>query len=422
MKRLTLLFVLCALLLCSTASAAAYSANMLSPGLRILADAEVMIRSGVVSGEISFSPDDFLRAVGGDIPTVTVTALPPASDGTLMFGSSPVVVNQSMKLSSVSSLRFVPAKGCTSSSFRFKAGGEYSMECLLKYTDCVNAPPVAGASKGDVAVWTQRDITTYGTLSATDPENDALVFEITKYPENGILELLSQSGGDYRYTPCDGVMGSDSFTYTVRDEWGNYASEVTVLVDIDRELTDLVFADMEGHWAHNAALVMAAENIMDVSSDRGALYFHPDREITREDFLVTVMKALGAGEISPADTVFADDSEISEEASGYIARAYDLGVIKGSSENSLLCFHPKDSITRAEAAVILNAILGAGEPETVPVFADNSAVPAWAKGSLYALTNAGIFNGTGAGNLSPNDKLSRAQTAQILLTVKKLYQ
>ncbi|MBO5126135.1 MAG: S-layer homology domain-containing protein, partial [Clostridia bacterium] len=35
------------------------------------------------------------------------------------------------------------------------------------------------------------------------------------------------------------------------------------------------------------------------------------------------------------------------------------------------------------------------------------------------LSDAGIFTGTGAGNLSPNASLSRAQTAQILLTVKK---
>ena len=70
-------------------------------------------------------------------------------------------------------------------------------------------------------------------------------------------------------------------------------------------------------------------------------------------------------------------------------------------------------------AVILNAIIGADEPETVPVFADHSSVPVWAQGSLYALSNAGIFTGTGSGNLSPNASLSRAQTAQILLTVKK---
>ena len=84
-------------------------------------------------------------------------------------------------------------------------------------------------------------------------------------------------------------------------------------------------------------------------------------------------------------------------------------------------FKPDEKITRAEAAVILNSIIGAGEPDTIPVFLDNSAVPAWAKSSIYALTNEGIFKGTGEGNISPNAVLSRAQTAEILLCVKKTY-
>jgi len=107
------------------------------------------------------------------------------------------------------------------------------------------------------------------------------------------------------------------------------------------------------------------------------------------------------------------------ESTGYISRAYNLGIIKGVQENGELYFKPSSTITRAEAAVILNAILGAEEPDTVPVFADHSSVPVWAQGSLYALSAAGIFTGTGQGNLSPNASLSRAQTAQILLTVKK---
>ena len=217
------------------------------------------------------------------------------------------------------------------------------------------------------------------------------------------------------------MTGEDSFSYVVRDEWGNYSEEASVLIDIDKAAADLVFADMDGHWAHNAALVMAAENAMTVKSVNGQLYFHPDESISREDFLVTVMKALGAGEIEPCTTVFADHAELASESTGYVARAYNLGIIKGIQENGELYFKPSSTITRAEAAVILNAIIGADEPETVPVFADHSSVPAWAQGSLYALSNAGIFTGTGSGNLSPNASLSRAQTAQILLTVKKIY-
>lgn len=420
MKRILISLLLFSIAASLASTAFAYSPGLLSPALKNLAEDEYMIRSGIVSGEIGFTQSDFERAVGCSLDSITITALPPSSDGTLFYGNAPLAVNQVISSAGLSQLRFVPTKNCSSSSFRFKAGGDYSIECLLKYTDSANSAPVISANDA-IAVWTQQDITTYGTLSASDADGDALTFEIVRYPERGIVELTDASSGNYRYTPMNGIKGDDSFVYVVRDEWGNYSEEATVVIDIDEAAADLVFADMDGHWAYNAAIVMAADGAMDAESVGGELYFKPDEEITREDFLVTVMKALGAGEIEPCTTIFADDSAISTEASGYVARAYELGIIKGSEEGGLLCFKPKESITRAEAAVILNSIIGADEPDTLPVFADSSAVPAWAKGSMYALSDAGIFKGTGSGNISPNDVLNRAQTAQILLTVKKIY-
>ncbi|MBR4896625.1 MAG: S-layer homology domain-containing protein, partial [Clostridia bacterium] len=173
------------------------------------------------------------------------------------------------------------------------------------------------------------------------------------------------------------------------------------------------------HWAHNAALVMASVGAMDVRAVGGALLFDPDTAVTREDFLVTVMKALGAGDLEPTETVFADDAMIAPSASGYVARAYALGIIKGQDEGGALWFRPKDTVTRAEAAVILNAIIGAEESDAVAVFADSASVPAWARSSLSALTSAGIFRGTGAGTISANRGLTRAEVAEILLNVRK---
>ena len=433
MKRLyVLLFSVLLTAASAPAGAVSHYGGMLSPGFMNLAEDFAMVKSGLVAGEITFTAEDFAKALGTSANGITVTALPPDSAGKLFLGDAPVLSNQIISREALHKLRFVPGKDCTEASFRFKSGGEYSMDCVLRYTDSVNlAPAIVYSGTADAVqtagnvntpqLWTQRDIAAYGSLSSSvrDPEGDPLLFEITRYPENGILRLTNPQNGDYCYTPCDGVTGEDSFSYVVRDEWGNYSEEVSVIIDIDKAAADLVFADMDGHWAHNAAIVMAAENAMDVETSGGNLYFRPDEEISREDFLVTVMKTLGAGEIEPCTTVFADHYEMAPESTGYISRAYNLGIIKGIPEDGSLYFRPTDTITRAEAAVILNAILGAEEPDTVPVFADHSSVPVWAQGSLYALSNAGIFTGTGSGNLSPNALLSRAQTAQILLTVKK---
>lgn len=405
----------------SAAQAGAYSGGMLSPAMKILADEEVMIRSATVNGDITFSEQDFSRAVGCDFDYITITALPPTSDGVLYYGDVPCVVNQMISSSSAGKLSYRSANGSGESSFRFKAGSDYSMVCKLCYTDSVNLAPVISSSSETIAVWTQCDVSTYGRLSGSDPDGDDIHFEIVSYPTNGILKLTNSSSGDYIYTPCDGMTGNDSFTYIVRDCYGKYSTECEVSVRIDPREIELVFEDMDEHWAYNAALVMASEDAMDIRSVGGKLYFDPDESITREEFIVTVMKSFGSGTVDKRDTVFADNSEISENSRGYIARAAELGLIKGSYENGEYYFKPSDCITRAEAAVVLNSIIGAEVPDAIPVFADVGSVPTWAKGAMYALSDVGIFKGNGDGNISPNETLNRGETAQIIMTVMQLY-
>ncbi len=421
MKRLFALGILFAALLILPVRAAA--STLLSPGLGVLADGQEMIVAGLVTGDIRFREADFVNAVGCAVDSVTVTSLPPAADGRLLLGDAPVAAGQQISAKSLSSLRFVPASGCRESSFRFRAAGDYSIPCLLRYTDESNAAPVAAKpseNAGDaIACWTQQDIAVWDTLEGSDPEGDALFFEIADYPKNGLIELTDAARGSYRYTPFDRVRGTDSFTYTVRDAWGHYSAPRTVTVTVSKPASGMKLSDMEGHWAHNAALVMASEGAMNVRAQNGALLFDPDEPVAREDFLMTVMKALGAGELEPARTVFADDALISPAASGYVARACSLGIIRGEEADGALWFRPKETVTRAEAAVILNAIIGAEESDAVAVFADSASVPAWARSSLSALTSAGIFRGTGAGTISANCGLSRAEVAQILLNVRK---
>lgn len=416
-----IVYLCCATVTASPAASGRSTAGMLSPALEVISYGSVMVKSGVVTGTISFSREDFERGIGASVDAVTFTSLPSAKEGRLMYNGSAVTVGQTISSSGLSEIKYVPAGTAVGSSFRFKTSGGYSIECMLRYTDTINLAPTAAKSGDALAVWTQTDIQVFGTLSGSDPEGDAIVFEIVKYPERGILKLTDASSGQYYYTPCTGECGKDEFTYVVRDEWGHYSEEATVVVEIDQAAADLCFADMDGHWAQNAAVIMLAEGAMDAETVDGKVLFEPDREITREEFIVTTMKFLGAGDIAPAATVFADGGLISPASSGYIARAYSLGIVNGIEKNGLLYFEPTSSVTRAEAAVILNSIIGAAEPDTIPVFADGDSVPAYARGSLYALTSEGIMSGTGNGNISPNGMLSRAQAAQILCKIKKMY-
>ncbi len=419
----TLTRILTVSLLLTSVLLSSVIAAPLSPALdHIAADCD-MVKSGNSYAGVLFTAADFKNAVSlSDVSTVTITSLPAAADGVLYLGAVPVAVNQSISAKSLDNMKFIPTNGTEESSFTFSVGHGYTMECVMRITDEINFAPTAASYEDTVAAWTQKNITCCGSLDAYDPEGDALVYEIVDYPIKGLLTLSDKTHGDFRYTPYIGCSGTDSFTYRVRDSYGNYSPVATANVTISRKSHSVVFSDMSEHWAHSAAIEMSASGIMEYTENGDQAVFKPNDAVTREDFLVMVMRVLGA-DLEDADnavrTVFADDAQISSKNKAYVSAAYNAGIIKGREENGILTFCPKDTITRAEAAVMINNILGAEVPLRVSLFADNDIVPAWAQSALYALNDLGILKGTGAGTISPYATLNRAQTAQILLNLKQ---
>ena len=67
MKKITAIIISFAAMILLCTSVAAYSGGMLSPAMRILSEDETMIKSALVSGDITFSENDFIRAVGGEV-------------------------------------------------------------------------------------------------------------------------------------------------------------------------------------------------------------------------------------------------------------------------------------------------------------------------------------------------------------------
>ena len=415
MKQKTAIFL--TMILLFSLGTQSVSAAVLSPALEHIAADSTMIKSGNRYTGILFSASDFAKATGiTNAESITITSLPAVSAGTLYLGSVPIAVNQSISGTSLDSLRFIPLETSDGGSFCFTVNGGYSISRVLRVTDEVNFSPTAVSSTEDaIAAWTQKGISCYGTLSAYDPENDALTFEIVDYPKKGLLRLTDAEHGDFKYTPYTGCSGADSFTYRVRDSYGNYSELAQAAVRIERKNTSLVFADMSEHWAHSAAIAAASENIMDYETVSGMPVFEPDRQVSREEFLVMVMKAMGyTPKNGTEQTVFADNDQITPEYRAYIGAAYAAGIVKGREVNGSAYFCPQDTITRSETAVMMNNIIGAEVPVNVSPFSDNEPIPAWAQSALYALCSLGILRGTGSGSIAPASSITRAQAAQIL--------
>ena len=424
-KSKTALFSFCFLLFfLATSTTAAFamreeepSTEVLSPALHILAADSDMAMAGLCGNPIRIEAKDFARALNlSSVDKITVTEVPPITDGELRVGSTVLGRGQTVSGGNLDLLSYVATSDLTTSSFRFRVGdAPYEITCQLYLLDKINhAPTLSVASKNSLNVSTHRNITLYGTLPCYDPDGDQTTIEIVSYPECGILVLTDRHSGEYTFTPGANYAGKDSFTYVARDVYGNYSAAATVSLTVTKPTSSVVFHDILDEPCYNAALTMAEEGIMSGTQIGAFTYFYPDREVTRAEFCVMAMNALGMTELAPASTtVFADDAQIPENAKNHIAAAYELGYIKGIYRGDTLYFEPNRAITRAEAAVMLGNMIGAATPTIAPSFSDAATIPTWASSSLSALTSMGII-GTNQGNVAPLSAVTRADAAEML--------
>ena len=359
----------------------------ISSALSVIAEQNKMAKYGIKGNSILFSADDFEKNLNlSGIVSITVTETPSLSEGTLCLGDTVLTSGQTISRSNLDLLNYRAAgKDISTASFKFKVnGGEYEMTCKLYLLDRENsAPTVTMEDERSLKVSTHTSIMVYGTVGAYDPEGDDMRFEVVSYPKNGVLTLDGKSG-EYTYMPTGSYFGSDSFKYVAVDTYGNYSSSQEVKLEIKKLQTSVVYADMDKHPAHHAALTMTEKNIMSGATIGESTYFMPDVSVSRVDFIVMTMNAIGMTDIeSVSDTGFDDDAQIPSSMKGYIRRARELGLITGSVDaQGRLCFEPNRAITRAEAALVIHNIVKGSVPIVKPTFADKGDIPTWATDAI----------------------------------------
>ena len=414
-----MLLMLCTTLTsCSEPSDEPKETALLSPAMSILAEKGEMAKAALAGESIKFTAEDFARVMNIEsVSSITVTELPPITDGELRVGAAVVTGEQTLSAASVALMTFSSSNSVKTSQFKFKVNDlPYEMTCKLYSLEKENyAPTLAYAPLTAVEVSTYEDVSCFGRLPCYDPDGDETRIEVVSYPKKGVLVIEDSALGTYRYIPYENATGKDSFTCVAIDRYGNYSAAREVSLEIKRSEMSEKYVDLADSPYQSSALAMTEKGIMGGTQVGSSLYFYPDREVSRAEFVVMAMNAAGITDIAKvSSTVFSDDAEIPSDMKRYIATAYELGYIKGSEdENGRLCFEPSRSITRAEAAVMLGNILGAATPTMKPTLADESEIPAWAQSSVYAMVEMGVLEATETG-VSPHEKLTRGSTADIL--------
>lgn len=259
---------------------------------------------------------------------------------------------------------------------------------------------------------TYKNVAISGTLQAIDPEGDMMEFKLITQPKKGEAQITQE--GEFTYTPIEGKKGKDKFTYVAVDSMGNVSDEATVVININKQSTKVTYSDMDGHASHFAALRMAEEGIFVGEMIGENYYFNPDAVVTRGEFLAICLNATGEQLLEDIyRTGFSDDENIAMWLKPYVTTAIMSGIIKGmdNAEGGVV-FAPNGAITTAQAAMMIDRMIGVPDVvSTVPVA--DSSVPTWAFQATANLSAYGIID-SDSGDVYTSE-LTRSQVAEIIM-------
>ncbi|MNO65850.1 Endo-1,4-beta-xylanase A precursor [compost metagenome] len=174
------------------------------------------------------------------------------------------------------------------------------------------------------------------------------------------------------------------------------------------------FADVQKHWAKTFVELAAAKGLVDgIGGDK----YGPNQPVTRAEFAVMLVRALGqgspSGSTSPYDDVKSGDWYFEE-----IIKAKELGLLDFVHDES---FKPDRPLTREEMSSMLAKVV---EFEKLPLtkefvnldgYEDLGSMDATHLEDVRLMVKLQILTGTGTSLFSPKAEATRAQTAVVLV-------
>ncbi|RIX53971.1 SpoIID/LytB domain-containing protein [Paenibacillus nanensis] len=173
------------------------------------------------------------------------------------------------------------------------------------------------------------------------------------------------------------------------------------------------FTDIVNHWA-KAAIERAVELGIVLGYEDGT--FRPEAKVTRAQFVTLLMRAFPV-ETNKANVkpLFADHDSIPDWALDAVMQAAAAGYIQGYEDGS---FRPDEPISRSEITALIVRFAGLEPIEDAELaFEDGDSAPAWARGYIAAAVEAGLIQGKGNNRFGPNDDSKRAEAVVLLLAL-----
>ncbi|MBR4889932.1 MAG: S-layer homology domain-containing protein [Clostridia bacterium] len=381
MKKLSIAFL--AVFLFSVFSGPVYAQNLI---------ANDFTKSTPRDTTLSFSSADFTQnsnpPQGKTLVSVKFNQVTNSSAGDLKLNGSVLKKGSTVFVNDLDSLVFVPVSG-------------YEGEAIFTWT--ANYGGAQSPYPGAVVITIGSGNGTPSVIPESTEENKAQAEDNNKKEENNKEKPVKQESKKENNTASDNSEKKEEKTETKK----SYSTS---------ELKPLRYEDMLTHWGAYSAGMLASRGYV-IGEDYGNnFYFHPDEKINRFHFVLMVNAIFG---VEPKDSL-ADNPFSDKGVPAYVMKvgiaSYEYGIISGTKGNDgRLYFNPYDTISRAEAITVIDYAL---RLETHGVrmtgFKDAKSIPDWAEPSVNNLDAYGIIQGYGDNTIRPNEKITRAQAAEMV--------
>ncbi len=217
-------------------------------------------------------------------------------------------------------------------------------------------------------------------------------------------------GPDDGYDGPGHIGGGSGGTVDIDPNHGNNPHQGTNVAIHLPVIAQRSFSDVRGYWGEPYVNELASRDVIG-GFPNGS--FGPNDDITRAQFAAIVVKALGL-RAQGGGKVFVDVPS-NHWAANAIATASNAGLIGGFPDGT---FGPAQSITRAQALVILSKALGSRVPaggNGLNRYSDANAVPSWAQASINQSANANIIvSFPDPSQIRPNATATRGEVAGLM--------
>lgn len=251
--------------------------------------------------------------------------------------------------------------------------------------------------------------TSYDKTTTTLPKEDFGDEDLENY---GVGKINPETG---EITPVIGKIkdnGDGTVDVEIYDQDDGY---YTIL----KNNNDLIDKGSSNHWAYDVATKVAGRYALNEILGQN---INLSSDLTRKEAAALMVRLMGI-DVSRYDLPIGfSDVNQEDDLSSYLTVAYRFGIIRGYGDNT---FRPDQIVSREEMAVIAENTISYMKlldlRSTNKQYIDEGEFSAWSYGSIYTLTDNGIFEGTPNASFLPKRQLSKGEMIQIFLNLENFF-